>query len=118
MRLQVLLKSHSCLLYTSGLAGVPFCVGYRLDGLTYFIARNFLLKSKYVTLINVAADKEIAPEFLQNDLNEKNISNYILNILENSENRFAQIDAQNNALKKMGQGSDTTAVRAASLILQ
>ena len=101
-----------------GLAGVPFCVGYRLDGLTYFIARNFLLKSKYVTLINVAADKEIAPEFLQNDLNEKNISNYILNILENSENRFAQIDAQNNALKKMGQGSDTTAVRAANLLLQ
>ena len=100
-----------------GLAGVPFCVGYRLDGLTYFIARNFLLKSKFVTLINVAADKEIAPEFLQNDLNANNLSEFILKLIENPNIRLEQINAQNNALKKMGMGSDTTAQRAAGLLL-
>lgn len=101
-----------------GLACVPFCVGYRLDGPTYFIARNFLLKSKFVTLINVAADKQIAPEFLQNDLNAQNLSNYILNTLTQPNKRLAQIDAQNLALEKMGRGSDTTAVRAANLLLK
>jgi len=101
-----------------GLAGVPFCVGYRLDGLTFFIARNFLLKSKFVTLINVAADNEIAPEYLQGDLNAQNISNYILKTLSEPNKRLAQIKAQNLALEKMGRGSDTTAVRAANLLLK
>lgn len=101
-----------------GLAGVPFCVGYRLDGLTFFIARNFLLKSKFVTLINVAANNEIAPEYLQDDLNAQNLSNYILKTLTEPNKRLAQIKAQNLALEKMGRGSDTTAVRAANLLLK
>lgn len=101
-----------------GLAGVPFCVGYRLDGLTFFIARNFLLKSKFVTLINVAANNEIAPEYLQDDLNAQNLSNYILKTLSEPNKRLAQIKAQNLALEKMGRGSDTTAVRAANLLLK
>jgi lipid-A-disaccharide synthase len=99
-----------------GLAGVPFVVGYRLDNLTFFIAKNFMVKSKYVTLINVAADEEIAPEFLQGRLTPTNIENYVLELLLNEDKRKLQIQKQSNALDRMGRGQERAALRAAKLL--
>lgn len=98
------------------LAQVPLLIGYRLDGLTYFIARNFLLKSKYVCLLNVAMNEEIAPELLQDELNPEEIVEYISKLIDDEDYNASKISLQNEALKKMGLGSLPTAARAANLI--
>ncbi|MBI1338720.1 lipid-A-disaccharide synthase [bacterium] len=43
----------------------PMVVGYKVGWITWAIARAFLMKSRYVTLVNVAAGREIVPEFVQ-----------------------------------------------------
>lgn len=100
------------------LSKVPMLVGYRLDGLTYFIARNFLLKSKFVCLLNVAMGREIVPELLQNALISSNIIPYISKLIDDKAFRNQVIENQNQALKNMGQGSKPTAMRAAEIILK
>lgn len=98
------------------LAQVPILVGYRLDNLTYFIARNFLLKSKFVCLLNVAMNEEIVPELLQDNLNSNAIVPYISKLLEDENFLNSKKEAQNQALNKMGQGAKSSAERAALLI--
>lgn len=48
--------------------GAAVIVGYRVGAITYAIARAFLLKSRFINLINVAAGREIIPELLQSHL--------------------------------------------------
>lgn len=48
------------------LAGVPMVVTYRANPLTAMIARR-LIKVRYVSLLNLLADREIVPELLQGD---------------------------------------------------
>jgi lipid-A-disaccharide synthase len=65
------LAAATCALCKSGtatlevaLAGCPMLVVYRLNHLTSLIARR-LITVKYAGLVNLLADREIAPEFLQ-----------------------------------------------------
>ena len=98
------------------IAGVPIIVGYKLDSFTYFVVKNFLLRSKFVTLLNVAAGKEIAKELLQNELSAENAIANILHLLDNETARKTQIAAQNQALKTMGLGGEKAATRAAQYL--
>jgi lipid-A-disaccharide synthase len=45
--------------------GAPLVVGYKLGWVTWALARAFLMRSRFITLLNVAANREIAPEFVQ-----------------------------------------------------
>ena len=46
------------------LAGAPMVVAYRMDALTYPIAK-LLIRTRFVTLFNVAAGRFVAPELIQ-----------------------------------------------------
>lgn len=48
------------------LAGVPAVVGYRLSPLTHFIAKR-LMRAPYISLVNIAANEELMPEFVQDE---------------------------------------------------
>ena len=56
------------------LQGTPLVIGYKLGWITWALARAFLFKSKYATLMNVAADKEVAPEFIQTKCTPENLA--------------------------------------------
>lgn len=45
-------------------AGVPTVVAYRLAPLTYFVAKQ-LFKPSYISIVNIAADAPLMPEFVQ-----------------------------------------------------
>ncbi len=45
--------------------GAPMIVGYKLGWVTWAIARLFLMRSRFIRLVNVAAGREVAPEFVQ-----------------------------------------------------
>jgi lipid-A-disaccharide synthase len=97
--------------------GTPVVVGYKLGWITWAIARAFLLKSAYVTLMNVAADAEVAPEYLQTRFLPATVARTIGALLDDPAACGAQVQAQNAALAAMGRGAPPAAQRAADAIV-
>jgi len=64
--------------------GLPGVVIYKIDRLSGLIAK-YILKLKYVSLPNLALDREVYRELLQGDCNRDNILGAIQNIEDNRE---------------------------------
>lgn len=47
------------------LCGVPTVTGYRLDWLSWALARLFLMRAPYISLVNIAAGEELILEYVQ-----------------------------------------------------
>lgn len=99
------------------MAGCPMVVGYRLGNVTHLVAR-FLIRTPYITLINIAAQAFVAPEFIQDACNGPALAREIALRLDDSALRARQIAAQNAALDKMGRGLGDPATRAADAVLK
>ncbi|MES1157124.1 MAG: lipid-A-disaccharide synthase [Alphaproteobacteria bacterium] len=99
------------------LQGAPIVVGYRLAALTAMMARR-IIRTPYVTLINVAAKDEVMPEYLQENLTAENLVGAISALLDDPARRAAQISAQNSALDHMGRGGRPAAEIAAEAVLK
>lgn len=100
------------------LAGAPVVVGYKLGWLTWAIARFFLFKARFVTLMNVAAGREVAPELLQTKFTPARLAAAAAPLLDDPAARAAQIAAQNRALDAMGRGARPAAEIAADAVLE
>ncbi|MEZ5971309.1 MAG: lipid-A-disaccharide synthase [Hyphomonadaceae bacterium] len=100
------------------LQGTPVVVGYKLGWITWAIARAFLFKAKYASLMNTAADAEIAPEFIQTKCTPENIAAAAAPLLDSADARDDQIRAQDEALAKMGRGGTPAAEIAADTVLR
>ena len=105
---------------TSELAmqGTPFLVAYKLGWITWAIARGFLYKPDFMNLLNIAADKEIAPEFFQTKLNADVMADTAIELLKNDQALQAQKIEQDLTLAKMGIGGPSAAQLAAEAILK
>ena len=100
------------------LQGAPMVVGYKLGWLTAFIAQYFLFKAKYATLMNVAADAEVAPEFLQHRMTAENLARAAGALLDDADARAKQIERQNLALDAMGRGRRPASEIAADVVFE
>ncbi|MDC7674795.1 lipid-A-disaccharide synthase [Asticcacaulis machinosus] len=98
------------------LAGCPMVIAYKVEPLTYYIFKA-LSSLKYVTLFNIVADKDIAPEYLQKDCTEDNLLKAINTRLDDEVLRQSQIQAQNSALDQMGRGQRPPAELAALSVM-
>ncbi len=99
------------------LQGTPLVVAYKLGWITWSIARTFLLKTKYATLMNVAANAEIAPEFIQSRCTPENIAAAAAPLLDDEAARAEQVRRQDEALALMGRGGRPAAEIAADAVL-
>jgi lipid-A-disaccharide synthase len=99
------------------LQGAPLVIGYKLGWITWAIARALLFRAKFATLMNIAADAEVAPEFLQTRLTAANIAAAAARLLDDKAARQRQIGAQNAALDRMGRGGRPAAEIAAEAVL-
>ena len=63
---------------------VPFITIYKLSWINYFIIKPFV-KVKYVNIINIIANKEIIPEFIQGNCNSKKIISKLEEFFKNKE---------------------------------
>lgn len=102
------------------LAGCPMVVGYRLGPVTHAILKR-LIRTKWVTLFNIAAREFVAPELIQDDCNGVALAAEIRKRLDDPDLRARQIAAQSQALLKMGRGrvsdpDDAAAVAVLKLI--
>jgi lipid-A-disaccharide synthase len=61
----------------------PMVVGYRLNPLTYWLAKNLnLVKVPYIAMSNLLADEELAPELLQDSCQPEILGHAILKLLD------------------------------------
>lgn len=102
----------------AALQQTPLVIGYKLGWITWAIARAFLFKSKYATLMNVAADAEAAPEFLQTRFTAENVAGAAAPLLDDPSAREEQVRAQDEALALMGRGGRPAAEIAANAVLK
>ncbi len=103
-------------------AGVPTVVGYKLNMLTFLIAKR-LFKPDYMSIVNIANDHLLMPEFIQDDCNGKNLADTVLPYLTNPETRNTASQALISATKKMRKGNaggsaGTSSARAGRAVLE
>ena len=99
------------------MAGCPMVVAYKLDHLTHFIAR-FLIRTRHITLLNIAAGDFIAPELVQQRCTGPQIAAAVAPLIDDPARRAAQVAAQNAALVKMGRGGPDPSELAAQAVLK
>lgn len=100
------------------LQGTPLVIGYKVGWITWAVARFILFKAKYVTLMNVAADAEVAPELLQTKFTPQNLAAAAAPLLDSPGAREEQVRRQDEALAKMGRGGTPAAEIAADTVLK
>ncbi len=98
-------------------AGCPMVVGYRLGPLTYQIARR-IVRSRYITLLNIAAGAMIAPELIQADCTGPGLAKRLRPLIDDDSARRSQSEAQTAALQGLGLGVGPPAELAADAVIR
>lgn len=109
-RTYTILEHSRAALVTSGTATletallrVPQVVCYRLP--VRFVARlfyRFVLKIRYVSLVNLIAGEEVVPELLSTDMNTENVRSHLLPLLGETPERQAQLDGYDRIISMLG----------------
>jgi lipid-A-disaccharide synthase len=118
-----LLSKATAALVTSGTAtletalfGVPQVVCYKGSPISYHIAKR-LIKIKYISLVNLIADKPVVTELIQHELTVENVTRELEAVLHNQA-RIQQIKKDYADLKNLLQQQGNASAQAASLIWQ
>jgi lipid-A-disaccharide synthase len=98
------------------MAGVPMIVGYKIGTLSWLLLKHFFLTTRYVTLVNVVADKQIVPEFLQNACTPQTLFTALDVLLNDESKRKEQAHALAQATQAMGAGKMATPQRVAKAV--
>lgn len=98
--------------------GAAVVTGYRLGWITWGLLRAFLFKSKYSTLLNVAANAEVIPEFVQTRFSAELIARAAIERLTKPDALRAQQAAQAKAIAVMKGTARPAAEVAAETILR
>lgn len=98
--------------------GAAVVTGYKLGWITWGLLRAFLFKSKYSALVNVAANAEVIPEFIQTRFNASNVAAAAEQRLSDPAVLEAQRAAQRNAIRIMSGDGRSAADISADTILR
>ena len=93
---------------------IPSIIIYKMNFINFYLAK-FLLKIKFVNMINIINNKEVIPELIQSECNADEIFKSVLYFLKKPNLVAKQKDEINNTLKNMS--SSTSASEEASKIV-
>ena len=103
-----ILSKSSAALVTSGTATletalfkIPQVVCYKSSWISIMIGKFLLRNLKYISLVNLILDKEVVKELIQENLNEKNLTSELKNILE-GDHRINMLKSYNELIDKLG----------------
>ena len=114
-----ILSKSSAALVTSGTATletalfkIPQVVCYKSSWISIMIGRFLLRNLKYISLVNLILNKEVVKELIQENLNEKNLTSELNNILE-GDNRINMLKSYKELIDKLGNkgASEKTALK-------
>lgn len=118
------MKAATAALATSGtvstelaLAGAPMVIAYRIDDLSYALMKR-LVTARHVTLLNIAADRRIAPEFIQHEAAPGALAEALGRLLTDPAAAAAQAREQTDALALMGGCGEDPSSAAAEAVLK
>jgi len=95
----------------------PMVVAYRVDPLTAFWARR-VKTTPYASIINVAADRYVIPEFIQENCDGRLIASALLDLFEEPAAYVDQAEAFDVILKELGVDGAAAARLAAEKTLE
>jgi lipid-A-disaccharide synthase len=88
----------------TGLFKVPQLVVYKATALEYAIGSR-LVKVDFISLVNLIAGESVLQEFIQHEANFKNVSNELVNLVENDAYRKQMLAKYNEVYNKLNIGS-------------
>lgn len=95
---------------------VPHVIAYKMNNLTAKILRR-LIKTKYAHLANIMAEKEIIPEFIQEECVPEDIANQVILILDDAKTANFQRNEFEAIRARIGGGTKSPSDVAADFIL-
>jgi lipid-A-disaccharide synthase len=99
----------------AAVAACPLVVAYRTGALNYAIARR-VVRIRHIGLVNVVAGREVAPEFIQHDLQPQRVADALEPLLDRRsverESMLTGLDEVRSRLGKPG-----AAARVGELVL-
>lgn len=117
------MKAANVALATSGtvsseiaMADTPMVIAYKIDNLSYRLMKP-LVTAKYFTMLNLAADEEVAKEFIQFDAVAQKITPEVERLLTDRAAAQAQAKRQTDVLEIMGRGGPNPSELAADAVL-
>ncbi len=99
-------------------AGVPTTVLYKLQPLTFLMARH-LFKPDHISLVNIAAGKTLMPEFMQGDVESDRPAQALLAIIRDERRRSeaaTQLIEQSKMMAAATSASDAAAAKILELL--
>jgi lipid-A-disaccharide synthase len=86
----------------SAVCGCPLVVAYRTSAVTYAIAKR-LVTLPNIALVNIVAERRVAPEFIQHDLRADLVAPALLPLLDvGSPQRAAMVESLADVRQRMG----------------
>ncbi|MZH02563.1 MAG: lipid-A-disaccharide synthase [Nitrospinae bacterium] len=85
----------------AGILGCPMVIIYKLNPLTYLLAK-LLVDAPLVGLVNIVAEEEVVPELIQGKVTADNICNEVLAVLQNPEKEKAVRERLHNIKSTLG----------------
>jgi lipid-A-disaccharide synthase len=86
----------------TAMAGVPFLVVYRVAPLSFFLLKRFAYLS-HISIVNILAGREIAPELLQGDFTPERVSAAFLALAGDPTRQAAMKRALADATARLGE---------------
>ena len=118
----ILLESDAALV-TSGTAtletallGIPEAVCYKGNAISYQIAKR-LIKIPYISLVNLILNKLVVREFIQDEMNEANLTQELKELLTNQERRSQMLE-DFQQLRTMLEAGGSASENAARIIVR
>ena len=103
-----LLQNSSAAVVTSGTATletalltVPEVVCYKATGFSYFLAK-WMIKVKFISLVNLVMDKEVVKELIQGEMTEENIVKELELLLHNSKRQRKLLEDYEELKDRLG----------------
>jgi lipid-A-disaccharide synthase len=91
---------------------MPFVLVYKVSWPTYFAAR-LMMRTRFLGMPNVLADRELVPEFLQHEARPKAIADAVIRLTEDSASREEMVAGFDAVIAKLGEtGASEKAARA------
>lgn len=99
----------------SAIIGTPLIITYRVSPITYLLYK-LVSRIRFLGLVNIIADKEISPEFLQNNAKPEKIAAAVSDILNDPKKRLAIKEDMKNVRASLGETG--ASLRAANAVLK
>ena len=111
---ELLIAASGTATLEGAILGKPMVIIYKVSLPSYWIARA-LIRVDHIGLVNLVAEKEIAPELIQRDVNPRRIADEALRILRDPLLSRKMVESMGEVRQKLGEPG--AAQRAAHIVL-